>query len=133
VQTSPGSECSERAVERIINKPNRKAVNQMRIRVTQKDIDEGVQGNSFHCPVARAVKREFEADKVWVREIIIVTKAGSRQTYVAPPAVEDFIESYDSAILEFESPKPFSFSLNRGIRRATPSVNVKERRKADQA
>jgi len=105
----------------------------MRIRVTQKDIDEGVQGNSFHCPVARAVKREFEADKVWVREIIIVTKAGSRQTYVAPPTVENFIESYDSAILEFESPKPFSFSLNRGIRRATPSVNVKERRKADQA
>ena len=27
----------------------------MRIRVTRRDIEEGVQGNSFHCPVARAV------------------------------------------------------------------------------
>jgi len=99
----------------------------MRIRVTQDDIDEGVQGNSFHCPVARAVKRAFKADGVWVREIIIVTKAGSRQNYVAPPEVEDFLESYDSAVLEFESPKPFSFTLDLGIRRARPGVGVKER------
>lgn len=98
----------------------------MRIRVTQQDIDEGVQGNSFHCPVARAVKRAFKADEVWGREIVIVTKAGSQQTYVAPPEVEDFLESYDSAILEFESPKPFSFTLDLGIRPAKPSVGVKE-------
>jgi len=47
-----------------------------------------------------------------VREIIIVTKSGSRDTYVTPPAVTDFIERYDSATLEFESPKPFSFTLD---------------------
>jgi hypothetical protein len=28
----------------------------MRIRVAQRDIDEGVLGKSFYCPVARAVK-----------------------------------------------------------------------------
>jgi len=85
----------------------------MRIRVTQRDIDEGVQDNSFHCPVARAVRRALGAGEVWVREIIIVTKSGSRDTYVTPPAVTDFIERYDSATLEFESPKPFSFTLEQ--------------------
>lgn len=38
-----------------------KVVTQMRMRVTQRDIDEGVQSNCFHCPVARAVKRVFKA------------------------------------------------------------------------
>jgi len=85
----------------------------MRIRVTQRDIDEGVQNNSFHCPVARAVRRALGAGEVWVREIIIVTKTGSRDTYVTPQAVLDFIERYDPAVLEFESPRPFSFTLGR--------------------
>ncbi len=85
----------------------------MRIRVTQRDIDDGVQSNCFHCPVARAIKRAFEAADVWVREIIIVKMAGSQQTYVTPQAAIDFIERYDSAMLEFESPKPFSFTLDQ--------------------
>ena len=46
----------------------------MRIRVTKGDIEAGVQGNSFRCPVALAVRRAFKADTVLVREIIIVTK-----------------------------------------------------------
>jgi hypothetical protein len=92
----------------------------MRIRVTQQDIDRGVQGNSFHCPVARAVKRAFKAAEVWVREIIIVTKPRSQRTYVTPPQAEDFIERYDSAMLEFESPRPFSFSLD-----ATESTRIR--------
>ena len=50
----------------------------MRIQVTQRDIEVGVQGNCFHCPVARAVRRALRAREVWVREIIIVTKSGSR-------------------------------------------------------
>jgi len=85
----------------------------MVIRVTQRDIDEGVQSNCFHCPVARAVKRVFKAAEVWVREIIIIKKLGSQLTYVTPPAAMDFIERYDSAMLEFESPKPFSFTLDQ--------------------
>ncbi len=91
-------------------------VSQMRIRVTQRDIDEGVQNNCFHCPVARAVKRVFKATEVWVREIIIVKKAGSQRTYVTPTAAVDFIERFDSAVLEFESPKPFSFTLDERVR-----------------
>jgi hypothetical protein len=83
----------------------------LHIRVTQRDIDQGVQADSFHCPVALAVRRAFKADTVWVREIIIVTKGKSRHTHVTPPEVEDFVERYDSAILEFESPRPFSFTL----------------------
>jgi hypothetical protein len=83
----------------------------LHIRVTQRDIDRGVQGDSFHCPVALAVKRVFKADTVWVREIIIVTKGRSQQTFATPPELEGFVESYDSAILEFESPSPFTFTL----------------------
>ena len=91
---------------------SRKVVSQMRIRVTQRDINEGVQNNCFQCPVARAVKRVFKATEVWVREIIIVKKAGPRRIYVTPAEAVDFIERYDSAMLEFESPKPFSFTLD---------------------
>ncbi len=93
-----------------------KVVTQMRIRVTRRDIDEGVQSNCFHCPVARAVKRVFKATEVWVREIIIVTKAGAQRTYVTPTAAVDFIERFDSAMLEFESPKHFSFTLDERVR-----------------
>jgi len=85
----------------------------MRIRVTRRDIAEGVQGNSFHCPVARAVRRALRAREVWVREIIIVTKQGSRETYVTPPIVSGFIERFDSAVLEFECPRHFSFTLEQ--------------------
>jgi hypothetical protein len=82
-----------------------------RIRVTQGDIAKGAQGDGFHCPLALAVTRAFKAATVWVREVIIVTKGRSQQTYVTPPEVEGFLESYDSAILEFEFPRPFSFTL----------------------
>jgi hypothetical protein len=83
----------------------------LHIRVTQRDIDRGLQGDSFRCPAALAVKRAFKADTVWVREVIIVTKGRSQHTYATPPEVQGFLESYDSAILEFESPRPFSFTL----------------------
>jgi hypothetical protein len=88
----------------------------MRIRVTQGDIDEGVQSNCFHCPVARAVKRGFKATEVRVREIIIVRKAHLQRAYVTPETAVDFIERFDSAIHEFESPKPFSFTLDERVR-----------------
>jgi len=101
--------------------------NHMRIRVTKGDIEAGVQGNSFRCPVALAVRRAFKADEVWVREIIIVTKGGLRRTCVAPPEVQDFIEVYDSAILEFESPRPFSFTLDSGGRE---SLRIKPRKRS---
>ena len=84
----------------------------LNIRVTQRDIDRGVQGDSFRCPVALAIKRALKAAAVWVPEVIIVTKGRSQQTHVTPPEVEGFLESYDSAILEFESPRPFSLTLD---------------------
>lgn len=91
-----------------------------------------MQGNSFRCPVARAVKRAFKAAEVWVREIIIITKPGSRLTCVTPPDVEDFLERYDSAILEFESPRPFSFIRNAPqlieLMPASPGRSVRARR-----
>jgi hypothetical protein len=108
----------------------------LHIRVTQRDIDRGVQRDCFRCPVALAVKRAFKAAAVWVREIIIVTKAGSQHTYVTPLEAQDFLECYDSAILEFESPRPFSFTLDArqlsGIRPVKPGTDVRARRNADQ-
>jgi hypothetical protein len=85
----------------------------MRIRVTQREIAQGVQANSFHCPVARAIERPFKVAAVWVREIIIAGKAGRKESYVTPSEVQDFIERYDSAVLEFDSPKPFSSPLDQ--------------------
>ena len=76
----------------------------MRIRVTQREINDGVQGDCFHCPVALALKRAFNADSVWVGQIIIVIKAGRRQAFVTPPEAEEFLEAYDSAVVEFECP-----------------------------
>jgi len=58
----------------------------------------------------------FKATEVWVREIIIVTKADAQRTYVMPTAAVDFIERFDSAMLEFESPKPFSFTLDKRVK-----------------
>jgi len=75
-----------------------------------------VRSNCFHCPVARAVKRVFKATEVWVREIIIVRKAGSQRTHVTPTAAVDFIERFDSAMLEFESSKSFSFIIDERVR-----------------
>ena len=46
----------------------------LNIGVPQRDIDRGVQGDSFRCPVALAIKRALKAAAVWVREVIIVTK-----------------------------------------------------------
>jgi len=93
-----------------------KVVTQTRIRVTQRGIEEGVQSNCFHCRVVCAVKRVFKATEVWVGEIIIVTKEGAQRTYVTLTAAVDFIERFDSAMLEFESPKPFNFTLDERVR-----------------
>jgi len=35
---------------------------------------------------------------------------------VTPTAAVDFIERFDSAVLAFESPKPFSFTLDERVR-----------------
>ena len=99
----------------------------LNIGVPQRDIDRGVQGDSFRCPVALAIKRALKA-AVWVREVIIVTKGRSQQTYVTPPEVEGFLESYDSAIFEFDSPRPFSFTLSAhqlpGVKAVKPGKGV---------
>ena len=76
--------------------------------------------------MALAVKRRpFKAAKVWVR---VVTKGRSQQTYPAPSEVEGFLESYDSAIFEFDSPRPFSFTLSAhqlpGVKAVKPGKGV---------
>jgi len=100
----------------------------LNIRVTQRDIDRGVQGDSFRCPVALAIKRALKAAAVWVPEVIIVTKGRSQQTYATPSEVEGFLESYDSAIFEFDSPRPFSFTLSAhqlpGVKAVKPGKGV---------
>jgi len=99
----------------------------LNIGVPQRDIDRGVQGDSFRCPVALAIKRALKA-AVWVREVIIVTKGRSQQTYPAPSEVEGFLEWYDSAIFEFDSPRPFSFTLSAhqlpGVKAVKPGKGV---------
>jgi hypothetical protein len=83
------------------------------IRATHRDIDEGVQGNSFHYLVARANRYALQATDVRGQEIIIVTKAGLKETLVTPPEAGCFMESHGSALLKFQSAKPFRFTLNQ--------------------
>jgi len=85
----------------------------MRIRVTQRDIDEGVQSNCFHCPVARAVKHVLRASELWVREIIIVRKAHSQWAYVTSEAAVTSLNGSTRRFLSLNPQNPSaSLSMN---------------------
>lgn len=77
----------------------------MRIRVTQKDIDEGVR-RSGCCPIAQSLKRRGFTD-------VFVGSSGrawlGKHWVVLPPAARFFILFFDNAV----TVKPFSFTLPR--------------------
>ena len=53
--------------------------------VTHREIDEGAQGNSFHCRVACAIRRAFKASgALGARN----HEGGRERTFVTPPQGE---------------------------------------------
>ena len=82
----------------------------MKIEVTQKDIDEGVQGECTLCPIALAFKRSSNFKRVYVNgKTIDVWYRGDQgiKTYELPKKAQTFVKRFDRQ----EPVKPFSFKL----------------------
>ena len=82
----------------------------MKIEVTQKDIDEGVQGECTLCPIALAFKRSSNFKRVYVngKSIDVWNRCDQGiQTYELPKKAQTFVKRFDRQ----EPVKPFSFKL----------------------
>lgn len=78
-----------------------------RIRVTAKDICEGIPGVPELCPVAKALKRAgFEEATVGPR-FFKTKKGGFEFQYLTPPEVSEFLYRFDRG----GSVDPFSFNI----------------------
>lgn len=77
----------------------------MLIKVTAKDIKEGVAGNCSLCPVALALKRASGQDLVKAGSMYIEVGNNSFQT---PPEASRFMFRFDTRL----SPLPFTFELD---------------------
>lgn len=81
-------------------------MSQVKIEVTQEDIDRGVCGNATRCAVARAIRRIVGKRNIEVTQNNIAVNSDFD---VAPPKkVRDFIDKFDA---NKKSVKPFSFVL----------------------
>ena len=72
--------------------------------VTQKDIDRGVAGDPWECPLARAFNRAVKKRKCEVGDSIGIGDVN----YITPSKLLKFIKSFD----DFERVKPFKAVLN---------------------
>ena len=76
----------------------------MKVSVTAADIVTGVAKHRCECPVARALKRAFKAERVDA-SFCRLTVDGRR--YATPDAVETFMRRFD----ERSAVEPFEFEL----------------------
>lgn len=74
------------------------------IRVTEENIRKGTQGNPMRCPVARALRREFNVRRCTASHYFLDINGISIPT---PEIVRNFMRRFDSG----ERVKPFSFRL----------------------
>lgn len=80
----------------------------VRNEVTLDDIIEGLTCSVFHCPIARAVKRNFPAYEVEVDYEYVRLEKGAKQfTFRLPPEAVAFIDAFDAQ----QHVEPFSFDL----------------------
>ena len=80
----------------------------MKIEVTQKDIDEGVQGECQLCPIALAFKRKTKLKHVDVSgKYIVLYRRKSNNLHELPKEAQTFIKRFDGE----KTVKPFSFEL----------------------
>lgn len=86
------------------------------IRVTQADIERGVPGKAFLCPVARAIRRAFNANPACVAvgrsDVSIVLGSISADNYecfdvTLPPKAREFVRAFDTD----QPVQPFTFRL----------------------
>jgi hypothetical protein len=81
----------------------------MKIEVTQRDIDYGVQGECHLCPIALAFKRSSNFKRVYVnsKSIEVLQTGKAVKSYELPKKAQTFVRRFDRQ----ESVKPFSFEL----------------------
>ena len=80
----------------------------MKIEVTQKDINKGVQGECQLCPIARAIKRETKTKHVEVSsKNVVLYRRKSNNFHPLPKEAQTFIKRFDGE----RTVKPFSFEL----------------------
>ena len=88
----------------------------MKIKVTQKDIEEGFRGSCYDCPIARAFKREVKptshiqlnvgAERILHREVY------SWDSYTLPEKAQTFIKRFDDG----KPVKPFTFEIEKDLK-----------------
>lgn len=82
----------------------------MLIEVTQDDIDNGRRGQACSCPLARAIKRQTNAEyiRVGLGSISIGEDVSDCSCYITPDIAVNFVMDFDS----IHDVAPFSFQLN---------------------
>lgn len=88
-----------------MSEPDEPIVN---ICVTQEDIDNGNQGDAHFCPIALAIRRQYDLPPT--REAVAVGDYFvdfPQHIYVLPPEAQDFVMLFD----EGERSKPFCFDM----------------------
>lgn len=84
------------------------------IDVTQQDIDDAVESNSYHCAVATAVARSIAPARMPNVDIQTIRfsriDTGLRYVFLTPTSVQDYIARFDAGDKSLE---PFSFTLHR--------------------
>jgi hypothetical protein len=80
------------------------------IEVTRDDIRNGIPYNSFNCPIARAVQRQFPNHPTRVF-VTYMTLGGLRGEL--PEEAIDFIGRFDNKLFKWERwlMRPFTFSV----------------------
>lgn len=92
-------------------------MNSMTIQVTQEDIDEGKQANSYDCAVARAIKRQYQIEDLSVSSLSI-TVHGLR--YKTEPDLAVFVHDFDRH-KSFVIPAEFFIDLSTPISHHEPT------------
>lgn len=83
--------------------------NRIKVEISQSDIRLGKQGDSFSCPIARAVKRAV-GDHPRVDCDITVDIAGKSVIYELPKKAGNFINDFDA---DKKKVKPITFFARR--------------------
>lgn len=79
------------------------------VQMTQRDIDNGRPGDPCNCPVARALKREFQDRRVSAgAEYLWVGPSSRRITWRTPEIVRFFISRFDGG----QYVEPLIFTLH---------------------
>ncbi len=99
----------------------------IRVSVTQDQIDRGVQTDSHHCMIADAIHERLK----WATYVTVDTqsirfnnlKQKKRYIYLTPPEAQKAIILFDQGI----KVKPFAFTMSRGFLQAVRTIRDRTR------